>query len=422
MPGETGDKHRISSQSAPSSNVAAVATRVVSNFLFANLGMFALLPVLPVWLGRVTDGDDAWFVGFALFVFAFCVRGASLFFAGLLHRTPVRLAMSGGLMVAAVSFAVMTLVDRPVGILLLLILAGAGISANSLMARVYIAMSLPSSPDRNTVFAALQIAVNISAALGPVAANLLFSDQGGATVLLAVAAAYGLAAVVVALSTPKGMVPGDGDVRPPLRFQIIKDMADDNGIRRISVVTIVGTFLYAQLFSALVLHVATLTDSALLRASFFTTNALVIVIAQVPVAMLTKRLLNRGTSPLALLVVGIAGFGVAFLLLGWVGAMLAGTLLAVVMFSLAETVFTPIVNTAFGELPGDRPLVEVFNMRQVAVTIGESSGSFAGGALFLLAASRGATQFYWYALAGSAVLTVVAFRTAFAKPAASSAA
>jgi hypothetical protein len=278
------------------------------------------------------------------------------------------------------------------------------------MARVYVAMSLPKASDRNTVFSAVQVAVNVSAAIGPVIANLLVGRDGGTRLLPAVAAMYGLAAAVVAAALPRGLVSGDGDVRPPLRLGLVRDMVANPEVRRISAVTIAGSFLYAQLFSALALHVADLTDSPLLRAGVFTENAVVVVAAQIPVALLVKRRLDAGAKPVLFLVWGIAGFGASFAVLGAAGALVAGTFAGVAVFSLAETLFTPMVNTAYGEIPGDRPLVELFNMRQVAASIGESLGSFAGGALFLAAERHSAAWGYWTALAVLALAAAVAFR------------
>lgn len=103
--------------------------------------------------------------------------------------------------------------------------------------------------------------------------------------------------------------------------------------------------------------------------------------------------------------VGVAVFAASFAALGGAGQTLVGTLVAIAIFSLAETVFTPMVHTAFASLREGRSLVEVNNLRQVAATAGESTGSFAGGALFVLAAGNDAIGVYWGALA---VLGVVA--------------
>lgn len=391
-------------------SVGRVTTPIVADYLLSHLGFFAVLPVLPVLIRRLGDDVDPWFVGLALFVFTFCVRGSSLFFAGVLHRTSVRIAMSGGLLLSAGSFGLLSMATLPAGVLVLLTLAGVGISTNGLMARVFIAMSLPGTAERNTVFSTIQVAVNVSAAMGPIAANLLVSREDGRTLLLAVATMYCLAALVVAATVPAGLVSGRNDIRPPLRLGLVKEMWQRPEVRQVSLVTVVGSFLYAQLFSALVLHISELTDSPIIRASFFTANAVLVVVAQIPVALFVRRRLENGTSPLALLVWGTAGFGLSFVVLGSAGALLAGTFAGVAVFSLAETLFTPMVNTAYSELPGERPLVELFNMRQVAATVGESAGAFAGGALFLFASQHAPGWAYWTALALVAAVVVLVFR------------
>lgn len=383
----------------PQPSMRWITIPVVADYLFSHLGFFAVLPVLPLLLDRMQPGTGAWFIGLALFIFNFAVRGASLFFAGLLHRAPVRLAMSAGLLMAAAGFTLLPVVPGAAGILALLLLAGTGISTNGLIARVFVAMSLNRPADRNTVFATIQVAVNVSAAIGPLAANLLIGRYGDTVLLLAVAAMYVVAAGVVVTTIPGTLLPQDGDMRPPLRLGLLRDVVIDLEIRRVSVVTALGSFLYGQFFSAFALHVIALTAAPALRASFFTANAVLVVVAQIPVALYTKRRLEAGSAPLTFLVVGIVVFASSFAVLGVAGATVVGTFAAVTVFSLAETFFTPMVNTAFTAIPGDRPLVELFNMRQVAATVGESLGAFTGGALFLTAGQHGCAWLYWSLLA-----------------------
>src|SRR5690606_40866055 len=61
-----------------------------------------------------------------------------------------------------------------------------------------------------------------------------------------VAVMYVLAAVVVVLALPRELRPGDGDVRPPLRLGLLRDVVLDPHVRRVSAVTAVGSFLYAR--------------------------------------------------------------------------------------------------------------------------------------------------------------------------------
>lgn len=388
----------------------AVSIPVVFDYLLSHLGFFSVLPVLPLLLDGLHNDVGPLFIGASLFAFNFAVRGASLFCSRLLHRSPIRRAMATGLLMAAAGFVLLPWAPGAVTSVLCLLVAGTGISINGLMARVYVALSIDDPAGRNTVFSAVQVAVNVGAALGPVVANLLLGRQLDVLLMCGVAVMYVLAAVVVVLALPRELRPGDGDVRPPLRLGLLRDVVLDPHVRRVSAITAVGSFLYAQFFSAIVLHVAELTDSAPLRASFFTLNAVLVVVVQIPVSAITSRRLAGGASPVGFLLAGALGFAAAFIVMGVTGAAVAGAFAAVVVFSVAETLFTPMVNTAFSEIPGNRPAVELFNLRQVAATAGESAGAFTGGTLFLVALGLGAVPAYWLLLAVCGAVAVLPFR------------
>ncbi len=235
-----------------------VNTSVFVNYLLSNLGYYTLLPVLPLILGRISTGQ-AWFVGVALFTLAFSVRASVLFLSSVLHRTTVRAATAAGLLTAAVGFGVLAAAPGDVGILVCLAVAGFGISVNTLMARAYVAMILTEAGARNTAFSAVQIAVNIAAAVGPIAANLLFSTRSYLLCLLLVAVLYVIGAVLVAVILPGGLRPSDQDERRPLGLRGVKTIAVNPAVRRVALVAVAGWFLYGQLFSALTLHIGHLT-------------------------------------------------------------------------------------------------------------------------------------------------------------------
>ncbi len=388
----------------------SVGVPVIFDYLLSHLGFFTVLPVLPLLIPRSHPDAGPWFIGAALFAFNFAVRGASLFCAGLLHHVAVRRAMVIGLLMAAAGFALLPVAPGRVGIAACLVLAGTGISTNGLMARVFIAMSLPGTADRNTMFSAVQVAVNVAAALGPIVANILVGRDFDTYLLLSVAGMYLLAAAAVGLLVPRHLRPDDRAVRPPLRLGLLRAVVADPAVRRVSLVTVAGGFLYAQFFTAIALHVSQVTESVGWRAGVFTANAVLVVVVQIPVSAYAARRITAGTSPLALLLAGVGIFAAAFAVMAAGGAALPGVFFAVAVFSLAETFFTPMVNTAFSGIPGDRPVVEVFNLRQIAATAGESAGAFAGGALFAIAASHQAQPAYWAALSALGVLTVALYR------------
>lgn len=398
-------------QTAPQSpsEVRRIGLPVVLDYLFSHLGFFTVLPILPLLIGRLVPNASPLLVGSALFAFNFTVRGASLFCARVLNRTPVRRAMAAGLVLAACGFASLPFAPGPWGVISCLMVVGTGISLNGLMARVYVAKMLSGAADRNTVFSAVQVAVNIAAAVGPVIGNLFMAKDLIALVLSGAGAMYLLAAAIVLRCVPAGILPGAGEMREPLRLGLLRAIWADPMVRRVSIVTAVGSFLYAQFFSAIALHVADLTQSTFARASVFTLNAVCVVLMQIPVAVFTKKRLDAGASPLGFLAFGALVFVVSFAATAVIGSLLAGVFLTVVLFSLAETLFTPMVNTAFAAVPGNRPLVEIFNLRQIAATVGESAGGFAGGMFYLIAAKHHQVHLYWLALSvgGASLLAPV---------------
>lgn len=389
------------------SAVRRVTVSIVSNFLFYCLGLYTLLPVLPVLIPKLHAGTGLLMIGLTLGAFNFAVRGSSVFVGGYLHRNPVRSVMITGLLTAAAGYVLVAYSPSATTMLLALILAGVGTSTNGLAARVYISMTVSGATERNNVFSAMQVAVNLAAALGPIIGDFLFGRGLVRPMMIGIAASYCVAALVVRATVPRGLRPDADSARAPLRFGLLRVIVADRPVRRVSIVAAVGGLLYAQFFSAVALQVARLTTSPSLRASVFTANAIIIVAAQVPISAAVKRRLLAGISPLTLLAAGMALYVLSFAVMGGLGLHIYGVYLATVLFSLAETLFTPLVNTAFAELDGDRPLVEVFNLRQVAVTVGESSGSFLGGALYLTAAERGETAGYWLALAAVGAVVAV---------------
>lgn len=381
---------------------------VFVNYLLSNLGYYTLLPVLPLILADMRT-SEAWFVGTALFVLAFSVRASCLFVSRVLHRTTVRVAMSGGLAAAAVGFGVLALSPGMVGVLVFLAVAGSGISVNTLMARSYVALALPTAAARNTAFSAVQIGVNIAAGVGPIAANVLFSSRGYVLCLVLVAALYVVGAIVVAAVVPGGQRPADHDPRTPMGLGGVRVILTDPCVRRVALIAVAGWFLYGQLFSALTLHISGLTGSPLLRSAFFTTNAVLVVLVQLPVSKFAARKLDEGTPPLRFLVLGVLLFAVAFGSMAGVGAGVAGTFLGIVVFSTAETVFTPFVSTAFAGISADRPIVEAFNLLQIVMAVGESLGAFTGGALFTTVSRHSPQWTYWLGLCALAVVFAVPY-------------
>ncbi|MEU2716301.1 MFS transporter [Streptomyces sp. NPDC007205] len=377
-----------------------IAAPVIVDFFLSGLGFYCVVPVLPTIIGILTRNPDPLLTGTALFTFTFAYKGGSLFCANTLQRLPVRTTTAGGLVIAGAGFLLLHGMTHPVGILACLVLAGLGVSANNISARVLVALTQAEPTARNTAFAYIQVAINVAAAVGPLAANLLLGDHPR-VLLPVIAGIFLLTASLMFVLVPRDLRPADSATRKPRGLRVVADMVRDPRVRTVSLLTLVGSVMYGQFFSAFAIHITHVTDSPTVRGAYYTMNAVIIVAGQVLVTRLTNRALGRGHTPGIILCVGIAVFGVSFLLLALPGPSIALTFLAVGVFATAEMVFSPMVSTAYAQLGGDRPMVEVFNFRQVNATLGESLGGFAGGALFTTLFQHRLGPAYW---AGAALI------------------
>ncbi|MFF0623811.1 MFS transporter [Streptomyces sp. NPDC004296] len=251
----------------------------------------------------------------------------------------------------------------------------------------------------------------MAAAVGPLAANLLVGDLPR-VLLPAIAGIYLLTATLMFVLVPRDLRPADSAARKPQGLRVVADMVRDPRVRTVSLLALVGSVMYGQFFSAFAIHTTHVTGSPTVRGAYYTANAVIIVAGQLLIKRLANRALGRWHAPWIILCVGISVFGLSFLLLALPGASIALTFLAVGVFAVAEMVFSPMVSTAYAQLGDGRPMVEVFNFRQVGATLGESLGGFTGGALFTTLFQHRLGSAYW---AGTALvgLTTAAATVAF---------
>jgi MFS family permease len=377
---------------------------VPADYLLFHLGYFGLLPVLAALvrdqLGGGTGAAAA--VGTVLFAFNAAIGAACLVLAPLVSRLSYRTGMTAGLVCSATGMWLLPYAHSTVGLVAAVLLAGTGMSVHGLLARSLVAEVIQDQAGRNRVFSIIQVAVNVSAAVGPMVATALFASSGARTLLNLVALCYLTAAVLVVTSV-RGVRPRTGSaVRWPVSRATVRAVRSDPLAVRTILVSAAGGFLYAQFFSAIALLVLRSVPAGPRQGSLFLVNAIAVVALQAPVSALVGRGLRRGVAPLSVMLLGVVVFSVALLSLGamlWAGvAAYAALFIAIVVFSLAETMYTPIVNTAYAGLPASSQ-IEAFNLRQIFVTVGESVGALSGAAIFLAVAGTGSGEPYWLLLA-----------------------
>jgi len=372
-----------------------------ADYLLANFGRFSLAPVLAILLTSQSHGAD-WFVtGIGLFGFTLFAGLSSLLVSGWLPRLPYRISMPASLVLTGVGFGLLPYAHRPVLVLAMLFVAGAGISVHAVLARVLVAECIASEPGRNTIYSIQQIGTNAAASLGPFIAAALYVSGDSRPLLTFVGVAYLLGAVALAAGLRWNMRP-PSTVRDIHGLAGLAGMLRDPQCRQASIVTSVGSFAYAQFYSAFALLVAVAVHSSSLRGFLLAGPPIAIVVLQAPVTRVSNRRLLAGATPLSMLATATFTFGVAMALLALGLPLLAGAAAAMSVFALAEMTFTPMVSTTFNRITSVSRL-RAANLQAVAWTSGEALGSLSGGALFLLCYDRGLGRLYWLLLAVVAV-------------------
>jgi MFS family permease len=389
-------------------SLARTLVAAVPSSLLSQVGFYATLPLLPVLLREHWSIQSSWLVGLALFALSASMRGSSVLLSNWLQGLPLKTAVAGGLGTSAVAFFWLQAVTAPVWVVLGLALAGLGISVSALALRVFVAESLDSSDQRNTVFSAVQVVANVAAAGGPLVGAFLFRSSA-TTLLLAVTFAFTCAALL-ALALVPATRPQRVQGRPALSRRTLSDMVHDGHVRRAAATTAVGCFLYAQLFSAIAIYLAASTQSAPQYSFVFVMNAVLVIALQAPASVWMNRRMRGGAPAFAYMRAGVTVFAVSCAVLAVVGGSFAGVVGAVVVFSVAEVLFTPMLGTVFAEISGTRSAMEMFNVRQISSSVGESLGTFAGGAFFSLALAHDLAPWYWAALASGTTLFVLTVR------------
>jgi MFS family permease len=371
--------------------------------LLGSLGLYSVIPVLGTLLAARSPGSGATIVGVGLFCYTASAGLSATLAAHWLRKLPYATGMVGAVLLSAAAFWLLPRAGADWLLCALLVLAGFGVSAHFLYSRVLIAEVVRHDIGRNQVFSLLQIAVNAAAALGPFIANALYSPSQPQKLMSVVALCYAAAAVALLPGVPRGSRPPATSGRWPVGRRVLRQVVTVPRIRRTVLVSVLGTFVYAQFYSAFVFYVAKEFDSAALRSFLVAGPAIWIVVLQAGVTAVISRLMRRGTTPFAVLGGANLLFGVSMTTLGLGLDPAVGAVLAVLVFSVAEMAFGPMVSTAYAGLPVDSTL-EAFNLRQVCWSFGEALGALSGGALFVALHGQGRGWLYWVTL-GAVTLT-----------------
>ncbi len=384
---------------------------VPANYLVLHLGFYCLAPILPILVKTRLAGGAAE-VGAVLFAYNSAIGYSCLFLTPWISRVRPRLGMVIGLSCTTASMVALVYVDSLAGIICVLVVAGSGLSVHFLLARTLLAEMIRSNSGLNNAYSLIALAANLAGACAPVAATTIYAVAGPSPVLFVVAGCYLCATLLLLILIPADLTPLAASGRWPVSRATFRMVFRDTMSVRLITVSVAVGFLYSQFFSSIALVITSSVARGPEQGVLFAINAITVIVVQIPMTRAIGRRLDRGMAPFSAMRLGLVMFSMAMLLLGLLlrtSLVLFATFsLMIIIFSVAETIYTPVRDTAFASMPAASQL-EAFNLRFIFITIGESVGALCGGALFLSLAGHGAGSNYWLVLgAGGVLVTVVA--------------
>jgi MFS family permease len=248
------------------------------------------------------------------------------------------------------------------------LLVGAGFGGNTL--RVY-ALASGREEGRLYRYSALNVATNVAAAIGPLFGTWLFLHLGPRSPFALATAAF-VAAMVLLLR-----VPGQ-DLEQAARlqgwFRALGTCLASPGVRQSIVVRTLLFVMTSQLYAVFPLAATRMLNAAGLLGIYFTVNAVLVSVGQIPVTRLAVAL---AASPRLLITAGFASYSLGFLsLFLWPNRLVA--LVMVACCSLAEMLIPPPTDSLVGSALPDSLRVAGFTLNMLAAALGEAVGIFSG--------------------------------------------
>lgn len=391
------------------------ASRLAAASFPYSAGYFGALSVLAIVLkDRYTSGFA---VGMALLAFSLGDGIGGLLFSRLLPRLDYRHSMAVSMTASSAAFVAFG-VSRGYWVCsTLLILAGTGGSIFTTLCRTMVAQVTPVPAHRHRIFSAVQVAFNVAAAAGPAAFGLLLSAGLIRYVFAAAAALYCTSAAVAITLVPPRLRPPAVAGGSPISRVSLRRIARDQTALRVLGLLLIGSVLYRQFYSAYALQMAAVLAPNE-RAALFWGNALLVAALQLPVSRVVRPFITSDVRTMRTMALGVAVFAASLALMGLLPIVFGSFVVVMVIFSFAETVYTPTVSTAIAGIPS-ASVLESFNIRQVTWTAGSGLGVLLGGTFYIETANSVGPGPYWLALASltiAAVLAVLLCRRRVVRP------
>ena len=271
-----------------------------------------------------------------------------------------------------------------------LALLGLGLSLVNFALRGHIIARVKDKKSQAALFALVTMTANLGSAIGPLASNYIYKAFGQTLFVIVIVGLYVFSALLTSI------------------VKTITDSLKSPGTVLAILAVFVGSIMNGQLFAGMALEFRSLSGSPVIRGLFYSIDAISVIALQMPVSKLISRGMANGQNATSFIIKSLGIYGISFALFAcgvssywWI------CIIALVVFSIAECIYAPLINIALVEAQPDKPLVDILNYRLIIAAIGESAGSFLGGWIVPALRPAGMTAWYWCALALVGIIPAV---------------
>ncbi len=337
------------------------------------LGFYMLVPLLALHLL-----DDLALtvvvVGVLAAIRSGSQQGMMLWSGTLADRFGHRRAIGTGVLVRASGFALFAWVESVPGLVVASILAGLG---GSLFHPASYAMYARIAHDGNRVriYSLREMLSNLGFVVGPLLGGVL-GRFGFSWVCLVSAGLFATAFVITMVGLPRDPVVTERAAgRGPLR-QALRDRA----FLRFCLAVAAAWVLFSQLYLVVPLRAAEVLPSTIGLGTVYSAAAIVMVVTMLPLT----RAADRWLRPEVAIAVAALALGGGLLTLGlWRAA--PGLFVGVVVFTVGQALFQPIMNSRVSSFAPEDSVASYFGVHGLALAVGGILGGVGGGLLYGLA-------------------------------------
>ncbi|SDD63645.1 MFS transporter, DHA1 family, multidrug resistance protein [Sanguibacter gelidistatuariae] len=355
------------------------------------VGFYMLIPLLAIhFLDNL--GLSVALVGVLAAVRSFCQHGLMPVSGWIADRIDFRWAISAGVLVRAVGFALLGSADSVTGLVVASVLTGLGGSLFHPASYAAYA-ALTEGLDTVRVYATRELLSNLGFVVGPVVGSAV-AGLDFRWVSFTSAALFLLAFVVTVVGLPGGLA-GEPGNSPSMRAVLA-----DRAFVRYCVLAGAVWLLVSQLYLLVPLRATSVLPDTIGLGVVYSASAVLMVVTMLPLTRFVSARLGKGP----ILACGAVGLAAGICTMGAWGTT-AGLLVGIGLFTVGQMLTQPVMSAVVAGFATPGATASYFGVQGIAQAVGGVVGNVGGGLLYTLASGTGLvawTPWLAFALWGAA--------------------